>query len=179
MTTPYVGEIRMFGFNRVPTGWAPCDGRSLPIAEYDVLYTLLGTTYGGDGINTFALPDMRGRLPIHQGQGLGLSPYIMGKRSGTETVTLTAAQTPVHTHPVYASANGVTSNTPGNQVVPGAFTNTDTMYATDLGGAFPLTLQASTVANAVPTGNQPHDNTMPTLTVSFCIALYGVFPSQG
>jgi microcystin-dependent protein len=179
MTTPYVGEIRMFGFSRVPTGWAPCDGRLLAIAQYDVVYALLGTTYGGDGVNTFGLPDLRGQLPIHQGQGLGLQPYIIGQRAGTESVTLTTAQTPIHTHPMYATANSVTTGTPGNQVVPGALGGTDSMYATDLSGATPLTLQPTSVANAVPTGNQPHDNSMPTLTVSFCIALFGVYPSQG
>ncbi|HUA79616.1 MAG TPA: tail fiber protein [Dyella sp.] len=179
MTTPYVGEIRMFGFNRVPTSWAPCDGRLMQIAGNEVLYTLLGTTYGGDGVNTFALPDMRGRLPVHQGQGLGLSPYIIGSRAGTETVTLTTQQIPVHTHPVYATTNNVSTNTPGNQLMPGALTNTDTMYATDLSGATQLALQSNTVANATPSGNQPHDNSMPTLTVSYCIALYGIFPSQG
>ena len=179
MTTPYVGEIRMFGFNRVPTNWALCDGRLMPIAGNEVLYTLLGTTYGGDGSQTFALPDLRGQVPVHQGTGPGLSPYIIGQRAGTETVTLTTQQIPVHTHPVYATSNNVSTSTPGNQVMPGALTGTDTMYATDLTGAAQLTMQSTVVANAPASGNQPHDNCMPTLTVSYCIALYGVFPSQG
>jgi microcystin-dependent protein len=179
MTTPYMGEIRMFGFNRVPVNWALCDGRLLSISQYDALYALLGTTYGGDGVNTFALPDMRGRLPIHQGTGLGLSPYIIGQRAGTETVTLTTPQLPVHTHPVYATTNNVSTATPGNQVMPGALTNTDTMYATSLTGATQMTLQPNTVTNAPPSGNQPHENTMPTLTVSYCIALFGLYPTQG
>jgi microcystin-dependent protein len=179
MTTPYLGEIRIFSFNRVPSNWAPCDGRLLPIAQYDTLYTVLGTTYGGDGVNTFALPDMRGRLPIHQGQGLGLSNYVIGQRDGTETVTLTTPQLPAHTHPVYATTNNVSTATPGNQVMPGALTNTDTMYGTSLTGATQLTLQPNTVSSAPQSGNQPHENTMPTLTLSYYIALYGIFPTQG
>jgi microcystin-dependent protein len=177
--TPYLGEIRMFGFSRVPTNWAPCDGRLLSISQYDALYVVLGTTYGGDGVNTFALPDMRGRVPIHQGQGIGLSSYVIGARAGSETVTLLTPQLPAHTHPVYATTNNVSTATPGNQVMPGALTNSDTMYATSLSGATPLTLQANTVGNAPLSGNLPHENTMPTLTVSYFIALAGIFPTQG
>jgi microcystin-dependent protein len=177
--TPYVGEIRMFAFSRIPTNWALCDGSLLSIAQYQILYTVIGTTFGGDGVNSFGLPDMRGRLPIHQGQGLGLSPYVMGQRSGSETVTLSTPQIPSHTHAIYATTNNVSTNTPGNQLLPGALTNTDTMYATGLNGASSIAMQSNTVSNAPVAGNQPHDNTMPTLTVSFCIALNGIFPSQG
>lgn len=176
---PYVGEIRMFAFGRVPTNWAICDGSLLQIAQYQVLYTLIGTTFGGDGVNTFALPDMRGRLPVHQGTGLGLTPYVMGQRAGTEAVQLNTTQMPLHTHTVNATTNNVSTATPGNTVMTGALTNTDTMYATDLTGAIALTLQPTTVANPPQYANQPHDNSMPTLTVSYCIALFGVFPSQG
>jgi microcystin-dependent protein len=176
---PYVGEIRMFGFSRTPVNWLPCDGRLLSIADYEVLYSLIGTTFGGNGQTTFGLPDMRGRLPVNQGQGPGLSNYVMGGQAGAETVTLTTAQIPAHTHPVFATANNVSTNTPGNTVMPGALTNTDTMYATDTTGATQLALQSNAVGMAPPAGNLPHDNTMPTLTVPYFIAVNGIYPTQG
>jgi microcystin-dependent protein len=177
MTSPYVGEIRMFGFPRIPANWLPCDGRLLQISQYEVLYTLLGTTFGGDGVNTFGVPDLRGRIPLHQGTGPGLSPRIPGQISGAETITLTGPQMPAHTHPVYATTNNVSTSTPGSTVVPGALTTADTMYATDVSTAFSITMANNAVANQG--GGQPHDNTMPTLPVSYCIATAGIFPSQG
>lgn len=175
MSTPFVGEIRMFGFGRVPTGWQACDGSLLPIAEYDVLYNLLGTTYGGDGQNSFAVPDLRGRVPLHQGQGPGLSTYVIGQVAGTETVTLIAPQMPAHTHPVVATAAAATSVAVGNTVLPGAVSG-DVFYATTLTGAtaIPMSAQSTTLAG----GSQPHENTMPTLTVQFCIAWSGIYPQQ-
>ncbi|MFY2762817.1 phage tail protein [Arenimonas sp. MALMAid1274] len=175
MSTPYIGEIRMFGFSRVPTGWVPCDGRLLSIAEYEVLFVLIGTTYGGDGQNTFAVPDLRGRVPVHTGQGPGLSVYVLGQQAGTETVTLTAAQMPLHQHPASATSAAASTGTPGNSVVPGTVAN-QTMYATNLTGATPFTQSASAITPSG--GSQPHENCMPTLTVQYCIAWAGIFPSQ-
>lgn len=176
MSTPYVGEIRLFAFSRTPTGWLACDGSLQPISEYEVLFTLLGTTFGGDGVNTFSVPDLRGRIPLHQGTGPGLSPRVMGERDGTETVALISSQMPAHTHTANATKNSASATAPGPTVVPGALTTTDTMYATDLTGATTFTLAANAVS--IQGGSVPHENTMPTLTASYCIAYAGIFPSQ-
>lgn len=177
MSTPYIGEIRMFGFGTrgAPTGWQACDGSLLPISEYDALFALIGTTYGGDGQTTFAVPDLRGRLPIHQGMGPGLSNYVLGQRAGTETVTLLPTQMPAHNHIAVATSATATTGTPSTSVIPGTV-NADTMYISDITGLSPFTLapQSSTLAG----GSQPHENCMPTLTVQFCIATFGIFPSQ-
>ena len=175
MSNPYLGEIRLLGFNFAPVGWLPCDGRLVAISEYDALFTLLGTTYGGDGITTFALPDLRSRIPVHQGQGPGLSNYVIGQMSGTESVTLTQNQIPAHTHQAYATTAAATTGTPGNTVVPGTVSG-QTMYVTDTTGgvAFTQAPQAMTTAG----GSQPHENCMPTLTVNYCIAVSGIFPSR-
>ena len=175
MSQPFVGEIRMFGFGRTPNGWQACDGSLLSIAEYEVLFTLIGTTYGGDGQSTFAVPDLRGRLPIHQGQGPGLSSYVIGQVSGTETVTLIQTQMPAHTHTAVATTSAATAATPGNTLLPGTVSG-DTFYATDLTGATSIGMAAQTLGQAG--GSQPHDNTMPTLTVQYCIAWAGIYPSQ-
>ncbi|MGF6212011.1 phage tail protein [Comamonas sp. 4034] len=175
MSEPYVGEIRMFGFWRVPNGWFACDGSLKSIAENEVLYALIGTTYGGDGQVTFAVPDMRGRLPIHQGAGLGLSPYALGQKAGTETVTLISSQMPAHTHTVLASTAAATSKSPTSNQVLAAISG-DGLYATEVAGD-PIATHSQTVGTAG--GTQPHENTMPTLAVNFCIAWAGVFPSQG
>lgn len=175
MSQPYVGEIRMFGFGRTPNGWQACDGSLLSIAEYEVLYVLLGTTYGGDGQSTFAVPDLRGRLPIHQGQGPGLSNYVIGQVSGTETVTLTTQQMPSHTHTVLATTAAANTGNITAAVIPGAVSG-ETMYATDTTGGAPFTVAPVSVTTAG--GSQAHENTMPTLTVQYCIAWAGIFPSQ-
>lgn len=176
MSTPFVGEIRLFGFPRVPTGWLACNGQLLPISTYQVLYTLIGTTYGGDGVNTFAAPDLRGRIPLHQGQGNGLSNRILGQKSGSEAVTLLATQLPQHTHTAYATSSTANAKAPGNTLLPGALSGTDTMYASDIAGASSFSLEATAIGSQG--GNLPHDNTMPTLTASYCIAYEGIFPSQ-
>lgn len=176
MSTPYVGEIRMFGFSRVPIGWLPCNGSLYSIAEYEVLYTLLGTTYGGDGQNTFATPSLAGRVPIHQGAGPGLSRYVLGQVSGSENVTLLSIQMPQHNHPMSATTTLANAKAVGVSVELGALTG-DTMYATSLTGASPLITAVQ--STQLVGGSQPHDNTMPTLTVQFCIAWAGVYPSQG
>jgi microcystin-dependent protein len=177
MSTPYIGEIRMFGFGTrgAPNGWQACDGSLLPISEYDALFALIGTTYGGDGQVTFGVPDLRGRVPIHQGTGPGLSTYVIGQRAGTETVTVLPTQMPAHTHTAIATTGAATTGTPGTSVIPGAVAN-QTMYATDITGGAPFTQAANAVTQAG--GSQPHENTMPTLTVQYCIATQGIFPSQ-
>lgn len=175
MAEAYLGEIRLFPYTFAPDGWLDCDGSLQSIATNEYLYQLLGTTYGGDGINTFALPDLRGRVPIHQGTGPGLSPYGLGQMAGTETVTLLPNQIPSHTHPFAAvdiSANG---NTPGPKVQLGSVSG-DTLYTNDITGV----ASAALAAGAVDAfgGSQPHDNTMPTLAVRFCICTAGVYPQQ-
>ncbi|TWQ48673.1 phage tail protein, partial [Xanthomonas vasicola] len=112
MGTPFIGEIRMFGFGRTPQGWQACDGSLLQISEYEPLYVLLGTAYGGNGSSTFAVPDLRGRLPIHQGQGPALSNYVLAQSAGTETVTLTSLQMPAHTHTAQATTAAATAPAP-------------------------------------------------------------------
>jgi microcystin-dependent protein len=176
MSEPYVGEIRLYPYSRgAPQGWHICDGSLLSIAEYEVLYTLIGTAYGGDGITSFALPDLRGRVPIHQGTGPGLSTYVVGQISGTETVTLSTGQMPQHVHLVMASMQPASSSSPANVVPAAAFPN-DGFYASTVTGATSANLIGSTIA---PDGNtQPHENCAPTLTLNYCIALYGIYPSQ-
>lgn len=175
MSQPYIGEIRMFGFNRAPNGWQPCNGSLLAISENDALFSLIGTTYGGDGQTTFGVPDLRGRLPVHQGQGPGLSNYVIGQAAGAESVTVLAPQMPAHSHTAFATSGAATTGTPGTSVVPGAVSG-QTLYVTDTSGGTPFTLSAQSVSSAG--GSQPHENCMPTLTVQYCIALFGIYPSQ-
>jgi microcystin-dependent protein len=172
MSSPYIGEIRMFGGTFAPLGWLFCAGQLLPIAQYDVLYTLLGTTYGGDGVNSFGLPDLRGRVPVHMGQGPDLPAVIIGEKSGVEQVTMTTQQMPSHTHSVQANTGTATSgHAQGNLL---AQTSVLSLYNT----ASPaVALNAATVG---PGGQgQPHDNMQPYLCISFIIATEGIFPSQG
>lgn len=175
MSAPYVGEIRLLPYARgAPQGWQLCDGSLLSIAQYEVLYTLLGTTYGGDGQVTFAVPDMRGRIPIHQGTGRGLSSYFLGQVAGTEEVTLNTLQMAAHGHTLLASTLPGTSVSPAENVpavIPG-----ETFYGVAGDGSTPYPLPTNTVGMAG--SNQPHDNTGPTLTLNFCIAWAGIFPSQ-
>jgi microcystin-dependent protein len=168
---PFVGQIMMVGFNFAPMGWAPCDGRLLPIAQNDVLFALIGTTYGGDGVQTFGLPDLRGRVPLGTGQGTGLSPYLIGQPVGVETVTLTVNQLPPHQH-VYspaASQDEPTSNRPDNN-----YPAVGGYYAATTNSGAPM--GAPTVAAAGI--GQPHDNIQPFLGINFIISLFGIFPSQ-
>jgi microcystin-dependent protein len=177
MSTPYIGEIRMFGFGSrgAPNGWQACDGSLLAISENDALFALIGTIYGGDGQVTFGVPDLRGRLPIHQGTGPGLSTYSIGQKAGTETVTVLQTQMPAHTHAMVATSAAATAVTPGNTLLPGAVSG-DTFYVNNITGntAAPMSAQMLTMAGS----SQPHENTMPTLTVQYCIATQGIFPSQ-
>ncbi|MGK9143798.1 tail fiber protein [Xanthomonas euvesicatoria] len=174
MGTPFIGEIRLFGFGRTPQGWQACDGSLLQISEYEPLYVLLGTAYGGNGTSTFAVPDLRGRVPVHQGQGPGLSNYVLAQRAGTETVTLTDLQMPAHTHVTQATTAGATATAPSG-LLPAAVSG-DTFYLTTTGGATAQAMSGQSTSFAG--GNQPHDNVMPTLTVQYCIATTGIFPQQ-
>jgi microcystin-dependent protein len=169
MSDPYIGEIRLFGGNYAPLGWAFCNGQVLPIAQYEPLYALIGTTYGGDGIQTFALPDLRGRLPIDQGSG-----YALGQAGGAEVVTLTNAQMPLHNHAWLASATDAEGSDPRGALL-GQGSGFDVYGAANVDKG--VNMAASTVAPAG--GSQPHDNLQPYLCVSFIIALEGIFPQQG
>jgi microcystin-dependent protein len=172
MSSPYIGEIRMFAGNFAPRGWALCDGQLLAISQYDALFSLFGTIYGGDGRTTFGLPDLRGRIPLHMGQGPGLSSRPIGQKSGAETVTVTANQLPAHGHTFNASANSAHDQSPaGNETA----TSTGTaLYGP--AGAPGATLRANAIAHTG--GNQSHDNVMPFLCVNFIVALSGVYPSR-
>ncbi|MGH9841958.1 MAG: phage tail protein [Blastocatellia bacterium] len=173
MASPYVGEIRMFGGNFAPVGWAFCNGQLLPISEFDTLFTLIGTTYGGDGINTFAVPDLRGRIPIHQGQGNGLSPRPIGQAGGVEQVTLTVPQIPTHTHTANCSTGAGNQGGPINHLWAAA--STLTPYSADASALQPM--GAGAIENDGGK-SQPHENRMPYLAVAFIISLWGIFPSQ-
>lgn len=165
MSEPYVGEIRMFGGNYAPQGWAICNGQLLNIADNELLYALIGTTYGGDGQNTFALPDLRSRIPVHPSPA-----YSLGTKGGAETVSITHNQMPTHTHIPLAANEPGTSSTPENMVWA---TGSKTSYAAS--GA-PISMMPYALSPVG--GNQPHDNMMPSLTISFIIALDGLFPPQ-
>jgi microcystin-dependent protein len=169
---PFVAEIRIFPFNFAPKGWAWCDGQLLPLSQNTALFSLLGTTYGGNGKSNFALPDLQGSAPMHPGQGPGLSLHDLGETGGTETVTLLESEIPAHSHGVLAQ------NTPANVNQPGPAVS----LARSSGGS-----AYAPVANLVPMagetfapagGDQPHNNLMPYLTFYFCIALQGVFPPR-
>jgi microcystin-dependent protein len=171
MSQPFVGELRLVGFNFAPVGWATCDGQLMPIDQNQTLFQLIGTTYGGDGQTTFALPDLRGRVPVGIGQGPGLSNYVLGQNGGVESVTLTTNQIPVHSHTLLAHdaaatsphADGVTlAVAPSNVYHPGA-----------AGAATMNASMCSTVG-----GSQPHENRQPILVLNWVISLFGIFPSQ-
>ena len=177
MTSPYVGEIRIFGFPRIPTGWFACDGSLKSISDYQVLYTLLGTSYGGNGTTNFGLPDLRGQLPLHWGTGPSLTPRVLGELGGVENVTLLITNLPSHTHNVLVTTAAGTTVTPGSTVTLGALTSPNNLYENNL----PTTPTANNLSPQLigqAGGSTPHDNTMPTLTLSICIAWAGVFPSR-
>lgn len=167
MGEPYVGEIRMFAGNFAPAGWMFCEGQLLPISENETLFQLIGTTYGGDGQSTFALPDLRGRLPIHMGNS-----FVIGEAAGVESVTLTTAQIPSHTHPLLCAASG---GTPNSNPAGGYWGPTDqTQYST---AASTVQMGNPAIISGASGGSQPHTNFMPYLCVDFIISLFGRFPS--
>ena len=165
MAQPYVGELRLFAGNFAPAGWMFCAGQHLSIPEYEPLFSLIGTSYGGDGQNTFALPDLRGRVPVHQGAG-----YVLAQAGGSETVTLGVSQVPAHTHALRASTAVGTNSNPGNAVL--AATGTVNSYGSGVPDQ-PMTADALTSQR----GSQPHDNMAPYCVVSYIISLFGIFPS--
>ncbi|NOT83719.1 MAG: phage tail protein [Methylococcaceae bacterium] len=173
MADPFIGEIRRFAGNYAPEGWALCQGQLLAVAENDVLYSLIGTTYGGDGVTSFALPDLQGRIPLHQGSGPGLSPKIIGEAVGAEAVTLMPLQLPQHSHPA------VCANTTGNSVNPvGLYWSTDTggdtkAYSSATTSLAPMGGDAITSTG----GGQAHDNMQPYLVLNYIIAVVGIYPS--
>jgi microcystin-dependent protein len=169
---PFVAEVRIFPFNFAPRGWAFCDGQILPISQNTALFSLLGTVYGGDGRSTFALPNMQGNVPMHQGPGPGLTPRDLGETGGTETVRLLQTEIPVHNHTVQASTRAANVSLPtGNTVLgksrPFIYTTTNTGLGNMAGEALPPA-----------GGDQPHNNMQPYLTLNFCIAMQGVFPPR-
>jgi microcystin-dependent protein len=166
MAQPYVGEIRMFAGNFAPAGWMFCEGQLLPISENETLFQLIGTTYGGDGESTFALPDLRGRIPIHQG-----NEFILAQTGGVEEVTLTTQQIPIHTHALIASTNFGNTAQPNNLIL-GASSTFD-LYVDS-----PATSAMSPLDIGPVGGSQPHTNFQPYLCVDFIISLFGIFPSQ-
>jgi microcystin-dependent protein len=169
MSDPYIGEIRMFAGNYAPNGWMFCEGQQIPITDYETLFNLIGTTYGGDGQSTFALPDLRGRLPLHSGTGSSGTNYGVGESIGSETVTLTSSQLPAHNHPLAASSQ------PGTALSPsGAFFAAAAAQNAGYASSADSTLHLSAVSSS---GGQPHDNLQPYLCVNFIISLFGVFPS--
>jgi microcystin-dependent protein len=164
MAQPYIGEIRMFAGNFAPAGWMFCQGQLLPISENETLFQLIGTTYGGDGQSTFALPDLRGRIPIHQGNG-----FLLAETGGAESITLTVNQIPAHAHPWLASSGAAGSKSPGGALPA---TAQGDFYTTSFTGANMAAQAVSPVG-----GSQPHTNFQPYLCVNFIISLFGLYPS--
>jgi microcystin-dependent protein len=171
MAQPYVGEIRMFAGNFAPNGWMFCEGQTLPISENEVLFQLIGTTYGGDGQETFNLPNLASRVPIHMGTGPDGTTYQIGEMAGTEQETLTVQQIPNHTHPFTVSSDAATTNNPPSNVL-GQGTSIR-LYLQDVPNQ---NMNASSVGPAG--GSQPHENTQPFLCINHIISLFGIFPSQ-
>jgi microcystin-dependent protein len=172
MADPFVAEIRIFPFTFAPKGWAFCNGQLLPISQNTALFSLCGTTYGGDGKSTFALPDLEDRAPMHPGQGPGLSPHDLGEQSGTDTVTLLQSEIPAHSHQMRAA-----SQDPADVKL----VNSNASFGISSGGTLyqnASNTQLATQALSQAGGNQPHNNLMPYLTLNFCIALQGVFPPR-
>jgi microcystin-dependent protein len=170
---PFVAEIRIFPFNFAPRGWAFCDGQLLPLSQNTALFSLLGTTYGGNGKSNFALPDVQGRAPMHPGQGPGLSLHDLGETGGSETVTLLESEIPSHSHGLLAAPAPGNSRSPAGNVL--ARSTGGNAYLAPAGAPL-VTMSAVSLAPAG--GDQPHNNLMPYLTFSFCIALQGVFPPR-
>ena len=172
MADPFVAEIRIFGFNFPPKGWAFCNGQLLPISQNTALFSLLGTTYGGDGKSTFALPDLQGNAPMHPGQGPGLSQHDLGETGGSETVSLLESEIPAHPHGLMCNA------APGNRTNPVGNAIARAPSGSPYAPAGPPSAQLATQALPPAGGDQPHNNMQPYLTLNFCIAMQGVFPAR-
>jgi microcystin-dependent protein len=173
MSEPYVGEIRLFAFPRVPDGWLACNGQSLPVSNFDALYAVIGTTYGGDSSN-FNLPDLRGRVPLGYGSGGSQPAYVLGQMAGEDSHTLISNELPSHSHALLSSTAAATTVTPGTTVHIGTLSSEASMYAPP---ANPYATMASCVQ---PAGNsQPHNNIQPTVVSNYCICWSGIFPSPG
>ncbi|MGB1242177.1 MAG: phage tail protein [Chitinophagales bacterium] len=172
MSEPFIGEIRIFPYNFAPRSWAFCDGQLLPIAQNTALFSLYGTTYGGDGRNTFALPNLQGRAPMHPGRGPGLTSRRLGERLGTKNVTLSVAQIPSHSHGFGANSNAGTTNTPIN-TVPANSGFLDNEYSSE---SPDVDMNSGAILNTG--GNQAHFNIQPFLVLNFCSALQGLYPSR-
>jgi microcystin-dependent protein len=172
MANPFIGEIRCFGFNFAPVGWAFCNGQLTPISQNSALFNLIGTTYGGDGQSTFALPDLQSRVPVHQGSFAGTN-FILGQSGGVETVTLTTQTMPAHGHAITATSNAATLKRPVTNTFYAASSSGNNFYEAGTS----LTALASNTVSSVGAG-QPHSNIQPYLTLNWCISLFGIFPSQ-
>ena len=175
MADPFVAEIRVFGFNFAPTGWAQCNGQLLPISQNTALFSLLGTFYGGDGKSTFALPNLQGSAALHQGQGPGLSEYFLGEQTGAQTVTLLQSEMPVHTHTMQARDNAGDLQAPSpNRAL--AQSSGGTIYqSTTNANLTNMAFQATSISG----GGLPHNNWQPVLVLNYCIAMQGIFPPRG
>jgi microcystin-dependent protein len=177
MSSPFVGEIRIFAGNFAPLNWALCNGQIMSIAENEVLYQLIGTTYGGDGVNTFALPNLQSRVPIHQGTLTGGGTYVIGQLGGVETVALTTQQLPVHNHTLGASTSGQVL-APTASTILGAATAPAQPGTTNTYGPTPATSNLNPNTLKPDGGGQPHNNIQPCVAIYYIIALYGIFPTQ-
>jgi len=180
MSTPYLGEIRMFAGNYAPKGWQLCNGQTLPINQYTALFSLLGTNYGGNGVSTFMLPNLQGSLPVGQGNGPGLTPRVIGEVGGTENVTITTQTMPQHNHLFMVTSAKATVGAISATVLPGAMISglNGEFYASNVGSP-PVTFGTLNAGSLTATGgNLPHPNLMPSLCVSFIIAMVGLFPSR-
>jgi microcystin-dependent protein len=172
MSNPFIGEIRLTPYTFTINGWASCNGQLVPIDQNDALFALIGTTYGGDGAQTFALPNLQSRIPVGQGQGPGLPNYVIGQAAGTETITVITTQMPRHTHAASAAATAGTTTSPANAVWAGSPMGAYTTSAS------PSLTPMSPILVGASGNTQPHENRMPYLALNFQIALFGVFPSR-
>ena len=175
----FVGSIFSFGFNFAPYGWAQCNGQLLPISQNQALFSLIGTTYGGDGVTTFAVPNLQGRTPIGTGTGPGLSAHVLGQSGGSETVTLTSANLPVHTHPVLSVSLPVNTTT-GDQPNPvnNYFGVTSSTIGNGYNGAGPVKMASDTGVSGITGSSIPMNILSPFLVINYCISLYGIFPAR-